>query len=150
MLTSKIGSSARLALRNEGGVGSVLGRSGIAAAIAVWTSTAALSMFRFRSNVSVIDVFPMPLDEVISSMPAMVVNWRSRGLATDAAMAIGSPPGRDALTLIVAFATVGSSLIGSVLYEIIPNRAIAAIRRLVAIGRRIKTSETFTSASSCP
>src|SRR6516164_9431028 len=131
MLTSKIGSSARLALRNDGGMGSVLGSSGIAEAIAVWTSTAALSMFRSRSNVSVIEVFPMPLDDVISSMPAIVVNWRSSGLATDAAIAIGSPPGSEALTLIVAFATVGSSLIGSVRYAMIPNNAIAAIRRLV-------------------
>ena len=39
-------------------------------------------MSRFRSNWSVTFALPFELDEVISSRPAMVVNWRSSGLAT--------------------------------------------------------------------
>ena len=48
-----IGESAGLNLRNEGGAGMPAGSSGITAAIAVCTSTAALSMSRSRSNCSV-------------------------------------------------------------------------------------------------
>ena len=38
---------------------------------------------------------------------------------------------------------MGRSLTGSVRYATTPNSAIAAISRLVAIGRRMKTSEKF-------
>ncbi len=44
---------------------------------------------------------PELLDDVIESMPAMVVNWRSSGLATADAIVLGSAPGSEALTLIV-------------------------------------------------
>ena len=44
------------------------------AAIAVWTSAPALSMLRSRSNWSVTFELPVELYDVISSMPAMVVN----------------------------------------------------------------------------
>ena len=142
-LTSKIGSSARFTLRNDGGDVSVLGSSGNAAAIAVCTSTAALSISRAGSKVSVMLLLPVLLDDVISSTPAIVVNWRSSGLATDAAIVAGSPPGRLALTLIVALATVGRSLIGRPRYATTPNSAMAAISRLVAMGRLMKISETF-------
>ena len=77
------------------------GSSGSAAAIAVCTSTTALSMFRSRSNVIVMLVLPDPLIDVISSTPAIVVNCRSSGLATVAAIVAGSPPGSDAKTLTV-------------------------------------------------
>src|SRR5437660_11984853 len=89
-----IGSSAGLVLRNDGADGIVDGRSGMTSAIAVCTSTAALSMSRPRSNCSVMLLLPVPLDEVIQSRPAIVVNWRSSGLATDDAIVVGSPPGR--------------------------------------------------------
>ena len=46
-------------------------------------------------------VLPEPLREVIESRPAIVVNWRSSGLATDDAIVPGSPPGRPALTFSV-------------------------------------------------
>jgi len=39
---------------------------------------------------------------------------------------------------------VGRSLTASVKYATIPNNAIAAISKLVAIGLRIKISEMFT------
>ena len=70
-------------------------------AMAVCTSTAALSISRPRSNCSVMLVLPVPLDEVIESRPAMVVNCRSSGLATEDAIVVGSPPGRPALTFSV-------------------------------------------------
>ena len=46
-------------------------------------------------------LLPAPLDEVISSTPAMVVNCRSSGLATVEAMVCGSPPGSVAPTFTV-------------------------------------------------
>ena len=88
-------------MRNDGGDGMPAGSRGITAAIAVWTSTVALSMSRLRSNCSVMLVLPEPLREVIESRPAIVVNWRSNGLATDEAIVPGSPPGSPALTFSV-------------------------------------------------
>ena len=146
-LISRIGWSAGFCLRNDGGDVSVGGSSGIAAEMAVCTSVTALSMLRFRSNVIVMFVLPVRLCEVISSMPAIVVNWRSSGLATDAAIVTGSPPGRFACTLIVGYSTAGKSLTGRPRYATTPNRAMAAISRLVAIGRRMKSSEMFTRRS---
>ena len=81
-------------MRNDGGAVSVGGSSGIAAEIAVCTSVIALSMLRFRSNVSVTLVLPVPLRDVISSTPAIVVNCRSSGLATDAAIVTGIAAGQ--------------------------------------------------------
>ena len=135
--------SAGFCLRKVGGEGMPAGSSGITSAIAVWTSTAALSIDRARSNCSVTFVLPVPLDEVIESMPAIVVNCRSIGLATDEAIVVGSPPGRPAWIWIVGKSTVGRSLTGSARYATMPNIAMAAMRRLVAIGRRMKSSETF-------
>ena len=71
---TRIGWSAGFTLRNDGGAVNPAGRSGMAAEMAVCTSTAALSMFRFRSNCITTLLLPVELDEVISSMPAMVVN----------------------------------------------------------------------------
>ena len=73
----------------------------MAAAMAVWTSTAAPSMSRLRSNWRVMEVLPWELDDVMLSMPAMVVNWRSRGVATAEAMVAGSAPGSPAETVMV-------------------------------------------------
>ena len=108
-----IGESAGLNLRNDGGAGMPAGSSGITAAIAVSTSTAALSMSRLRSNCSVTLLLPLELDEVISSRPAIVVNCRSSGLATADAIVPGSAPGRPAPTLSVGKSTFGRSLTGS-------------------------------------
>jgi len=84
------------------------------------------------------------LCERIESMPEMAVNWRSSTVATEDAMVLGSAPGRLACTCRVGISTLGMSLTGRVRYAITPNKAIAAISRLVAIGRRMKTSEKFT------
>ncbi len=88
-------------MRNDGADGIPAGNRGMTSAMAVWTSTAALSMFRPRSNCSVMFVLPVPLDEIIESTPAMVVNWRSSGLATDEAMVFGSAPDSPAPMLSV-------------------------------------------------
>ena len=66
--------SAGFCLRNVGGVGMPAGSSGMTSAIAVWTSTAALSIRRARSNCNVTFELPVELDEIIESTPAMVVN----------------------------------------------------------------------------
>jgi len=44
--------------------------------------------------------------------PAMALNWRSRGVATEEAMFSGLAPGRLADTLMVGKSTLGSSLTG--------------------------------------
>ena len=56
---------------------------------------------------------PSELIEVIESMPAMVVNWFSSGVATEDAMVSGLAPGRLAVTCIVGKSTLGRSLTGS-------------------------------------
>ncbi len=65
------------------------------------TSRAAPSMSRFRSNCSVMRVFPSELEEVISVTPAMRPSARSSGVATVAAMFSGLAPGNDADTEMV-------------------------------------------------
>ena len=83
------------------------------APIADCTSCAATSTLLVRANWSVIRVVPSVLDEVIESMPSMVENCFSRGVATDDAMASGEAPGRVAVTEMVGKSTLGSSLTGS-------------------------------------
>ena len=80
--------------------------------MAACTSWAAASMSRSRSNCRVMDVLPMPLTEVIESMPAMVENCFSSGRATVEAMVSGLAPGRLAETEMVGKSTLGRSLTG--------------------------------------
>ena len=82
------------------------------AEIAAWTSWAAASMERSRSNWSVIWVVPCELVDVIESMPAMLENSCSSGVATVAAMVSGLAPGRLAVTEMVGKSTLGRSLTG--------------------------------------
>src|SRR4051812_14308968 len=81
MQSISTGPSDGFTLRNDGGFGMPGGSNGIASAMAVWTSTAAPSMLRLRSNWRVMLVLPSELFDVIESTPAMVVNWRSRGVS---------------------------------------------------------------------
>ncbi len=85
----------------------------LARAIAAWTSWAAASMSRLRSNWSMTLVVPSELDELIVSMPAMVENSFSSGVATDDAMVSGLAPGSEADTEMVGKSTFGRSLTGS-------------------------------------
>jgi hypothetical protein len=81
--------------------------------MAACTSCAAASMLRSSENWIVIEVDPSPLDEVMLSIPAIVENCFSRGVATAAAIVSGLAPGRFALTWIVGKSTVGRSLTAS-------------------------------------
>ena len=78
-----------------------VGRERWVFAIADWTSCAAASMLRERLNCSVMFVDPCELEEVMASMPAIVANCFSSGVATAEAMVSGLAPGRLALTWIV-------------------------------------------------
>ena len=84
-----------------------------APAIAELTSWAAASMSRSRLNWMVIEVEPWPLIEVIESMPAMVENCFSSGVATAEAMVSGLAPGSSAFTWMVGKSTLGRVLTGS-------------------------------------
>src|SRR5690242_12079097 len=96
-----MGVSPGFTLRKEGADGIPGGSRGMAAAMAVSTSTVAPSMSRLRSNCRVMLVDPWRLLEIIESMPEIVVNWRSSGVATAEAMVSGFAPGRLAETEMV-------------------------------------------------
>ncbi len=96
-----------------GGVVSSAGRRRIAEEIADCTSSAAPSIDRLRSNCSTIEVFPSDDVEVIVVTPAMVENWRSRMVATDAAIVSGLAPGSCAETWMVGKSTRGTAATGS-------------------------------------
>ena len=70
-------------------------------------------MFRSSVNWIVICVTPSALVDVMESMPAIVVNCRSSGVATAAAIVSGLAPGRFATTWIVGKSTFGRSFTGS-------------------------------------
>jgi hypothetical protein len=82
-------------------------------AMAACTSCAAASMSRSRWNWIVMLVEPIALLEVMLSMPAMVENCFSSGVATAEAMVSGLAPGRLAETEMVGKSTLGRSLTGS-------------------------------------
>ena len=65
-------------------------------AIIAWTSWAAASMLRLRSNCSVMLVLPCELVELIEVRPEMVENCFSSGSATADAIVSGLAPGRPA------------------------------------------------------
>ena len=98
---------------NEGGDGMPGGSCRWARAIIDWTSCAAASIDRLRSNCSVMLVEPCVLLELIELTPAIVENCFSSGVATDAAIVSGLAPGRPALTWMVGKSMVGRSLTGS-------------------------------------
>ena len=83
------------------------------ALIAACTSCAAASTLRSRENWSVICVEPSVLVDVMLSMPAIVENCFSSGVATVAAMVCGLVPGSVALTVTVGKSTFGRSLTGN-------------------------------------
>jgi hypothetical protein len=58
-------------------------------------------MLRLSANWSEIEVAPWVLVEVITSIPGMVENSFSRGVATEEAMVSGLAPGRLAFTEMV-------------------------------------------------
>src|SRR5271157_456770 len=109
--------------------------------MAACTSRAAALMSRFKSNCKVTLVLPRLLEEVISVTDAMRPNWRSRGVATEEAMISGLAPGNPADTEMVGKSTCGSGDTGNSLKATAPARAMAAVRRVVATGRRMNGDE---------
>src|SRR5215472_12666674 len=138
-----IGALAGFHLRQEGFSGRFAGRFARAALIAAWTSRAAPSMSRLKSNWSVMLVEPSELEEVISSRPAMWPSSRSSGAATAEAIIVGLAPGKDALTPIVGKSIWGSGATGNCKYATMPARAMAAVSRAVPMGRRMNGAEMF-------
>src|SRR5207244_8407178 len=103
------------------------------------------SRLRFKSNSRVTCVEPSELTDVIDSRPAIVENWFSSGVATDAAIVSGLAPGSVAVTSSVGKSTFGRSLTGRRRYATAPKSAIEAMSRLVTIGRLMNPSETFVA-----
>jgi hypothetical protein len=69
-------------------------------------------MLRDRSNCSVIEVTPTPLNDVIWLSAGIEVNCVSSGVATDDAIVPGSAPGYCAVTVIVGKSTLGTAATG--------------------------------------
>src|SRR6266436_7886134 len=138
------GWSAGLTFWYTGGVGIWGGSSGAALAMADCTSWAAPSIERSSENWMVMAVRPWALDDVIESMPAIVVNCFSSGVATADAMVSGLAAGSAAATWIVGKSTFGRSLTGRSRKPMIPKSRMAAIRRVVRTGRRMKRSVLMT------
>ena len=89
------------------------GSARVVRAIIAWTSWAAASMLRLRSNCRVMFVWPSELTELIDVRPAIAENCFSRGNATEVAIVSGLAPGRPAWTWMVGKSMTGRSLTGS-------------------------------------
>ena len=88
----------------------------------------------------------MLVDDMLS-IPAMVENSFSSGVATDDAIVSGLAPGKAAWTWMVGYSTVGRSLTGRPKYERTPKTRIAAINSVVVTLRRMKKSVMRMSPS---
>jgi hypothetical protein len=86
--------------------------------------------------------------DVMLSMPAIVENSFSSGVATVAAMVCGLVPGRFAVTVIVGKSTFGRSLTASCRYATMPNTRIPIMTSVVMTGRFMKTVVKFMSLKS--
>src|SRR5580658_6889996 len=111
--------------------------------MAAWTSRAAASMLRFKSNCSVMAVEPRPLELVISVTDAMRPNWRSSGVATEEAIVSALAPARVAFTWMVGKSTCGKGETGKIRNATKPAKAMAAVSSVVAMGLRMKGSQIF-------
>src|SRR5204862_7592971 len=89
--------------------------------IAACTSCAAASMLRDRLNCSVMFVPPWFDDDVIASMPAIVENCHSSGVATAEAIVSGLAPESPADTEMDGYSTFGRSLTGGRRYARSPK-----------------------------
>src|SRR3954454_13869293 len=115
--------------------------------MAACTSRAAPLMSRLSSNCRVIPVEPSELEEVISVMPAMWLNWRSSGVATEGAMTSALGPGRLAPTLIVGKSTCGSGAPRTAVNAMAPAIATATLSSVVAPGRGMKGEDRLMQAA---
>src|SRR5579883_590599 len=144
----RIGASAGFTLRHVGFLGRFAGNCPRAALIAACTSRAAASMFRFKSNWSVMLVEPSVLDEVISFTPAIRPNCLSSGVATDDAIVSGLAPGRLAFTEIDGKSTCGSGATGRNPYATTPEIPSATVNNVVATGLWINGVEIINCGLS--
>jgi len=143
-LSTRIGLSAGLTLRQVGRFGRSLGRRPAAALIAACTSCAAVSMFFSRSNCSVIEVLPSALVEVISMMPGTPVSCVSSGVATADAMVSALAPGRLALTRMVGNSASGRGATGNRGNAATPSSITASVSSVVATGCRTNQLDSET------
>ena len=81
--------------------------------VALLCAGLALVLVVMRSLLVQASAFRAELDEVICSIPAIVDNCRSIGVATELAIAPGLAPGRLALIWMVGKSTCGSAATGS-------------------------------------
>src|SRR6266481_7450925 len=140
--TNSTGKSAGFTFRKLGGIVISIGSRRCAIVSAVWTSSAAASMLRLRSNWMVMTLVPCDELDDIDEMPAMVDNWRSMMPATDAAMVSALAPGKVAVTAIVGKSTLGRADTGNRRKPNTPNAMIEAVISVVITGRRIQSSES--------
>ena len=137
----RIGLSDGFTFQKVGGLGRLRGSWPMAAVMRAWTSRAAWSIGRARSNWMVIWVWPWTEFEVIWATPAIWANWRSSGWATAVAMVSGLAPGKLAFTLMVGNSTFGRGETGRSGKAAMPSRTIAAMISEVPTGRRMKGVE---------
>src|SRR5579872_2704327 len=100
-------------------------------------------MFRSSANWTTICVAPMLDVDVMLSMPAIVENCFSSGVATVAAMVCGLVPGSVAVTVIVGKSTLGRSLTGNCRYATMPNTRIPIMTSVVMTGRLMNNVVKF-------
>src|SRR5215468_5103868 len=93
---------------------------------------------------------PSVLVEVISVIPAMRPNWRSRGVAMEEAIVSGLAPGNEPETLMVGKSTCGSGDTGSARNATMPASATATVSNAVATGLRTNGAERFTIGLHSP
>ena len=110
---NRIGLSAGFSFWKLGGAGSCGGSLRRVAEMFDWTSSAAPSMLRSRSNCMTILVTPRLEDDVIIVMPGIVAKARSSGPATEEAIESALAPGSAAFTTTVGKSTRGSAATGN-------------------------------------
>src|ERR1700761_1161162 len=88
-------------------------------------------------------VWPRLDVDVMLSMPAMVENCFSSGVATVAAMVCGLVPGSGALTVTVGKSTFGRSLTGSCRYATMPKTRMPIMTSVVMTGRLMNSVVKF-------
>src|SRR6476620_9761491 len=81
--------------------------------------------------------------EVMLSMPAIVENCFSSGVATVAAIVCGLVPGNVALTVTVGKSTFGKSLTGNCRYATMPKTRMPIMTNVVMTGRLINRVVKF-------
>lgn len=114
--------------------------------IAAWTSAAAASISRFSTNWIAIEVEPCAFVVEIVSMPAMVPNCLTKGVAIDVAMVSGEAPGSCAETLMTGNSARGRAATGRKRQANSPASTSETDIRMVATGCLMQKDEMFMSA----